>query len=73
MHIALIPLIGVLLIVAIAWYAINQLTLPPMVKTVIIVLACVILIIWVASVFGLMPGGSITIGELSHYRAMLTT
>lgn len=61
MHIALLPLIGILLIVAIAYYAINQLTLPPPVRMVIIVLACVLLILWVASVFGLMSGGVITV------------
>lgn len=72
MHIAIVPLIGVLLICAIAWYAISQMTLPPPVRMVIIVIACVILILWVASVFGLMSGGAITIGQLSFFRAMLT-
>ena len=71
MHISLIPLIGVLLIVAVAWYCINQLTLPPPVRMVIIVIACVILILWVASIFGLMPGGFITVGQLSWTRGML--
>ena len=62
MHIAIIPLLGVLLIAAIAWYAISQLTLPAPVRMVIIVIACVILILWVASVFGLMSGTGITLG-----------
>ncbi len=62
MHIAIIPLIGLLLIIGIAYYAINQIPLPPPVKMVIIVVVCCILILWVASVFGLLPGGVITIG-----------
>jgi hypothetical protein len=61
MHIAIIPLIGLLLIIAIAWYAITQLTLPPPVRMVVIVLACVILILWVASIFGLLGGGMISV------------
>lgn len=61
MHIAILPLIGLLLIIGIAWYAIQQIPLPPMVKTVIIVVVCCLLILWVASIFGLMPGGVISV------------
>lgn len=56
MHIALLPLLGLLLIIAIAWYLIQNLTLPPLVRMVVIVIACVLLILWVAQVFGLMGG-----------------
>jgi hypothetical protein len=61
MHIAIVPLIGILLIIGLAWYAISQIPLPPPVRIVIIVLACVILILWVASVFGLLGGGVISV------------
>ncbi len=52
----IIQLIGILLIVAISWYAINNLTLPPPVRMVVIVLGCVLLIVWVAGAFGLGGG-----------------
>jgi hypothetical protein len=62
MHIAIIPIIGLLLIVAIAWYAINQLTLPPPVRMIIIVIACVVCILIVADMFGVMSlGGRVSL------------
>ena len=61
MHIALIPIIGLLLIIAIAWYAINQLTLPPPVRMVIIVVACVICILVVAGMFGVVDLGGVSL------------
>jgi hypothetical protein len=62
MHIAIIPIIGLLLIVALAWYAINQLTLPPPVRMIIIVIACVICILIVADMFGVMSlGGRVSL------------
>jgi hypothetical protein len=62
MHIALIPIIGVLLIVAIAWYLLNQLSLPPPVRMVVIVVACVILILIVADMFGVFSlGGRVSL------------
>jgi hypothetical protein len=61
MHIALIPIIGLLLICAIAWYCLNQMTLPPPVRMVIIVIACVILILIVADMFGVGGMGHLSI------------
>jgi hypothetical protein len=52
----LLQLIGLLLIIAIGWYLLSVLTLPPPVRMVIIVVACVILMIWVAGIFGLGGG-----------------
>lgn len=71
MHIHLIPLIGLLLIVAIAWYAINQLSLPPPVRMIIIVVACVICILIVAQMFGVMDGAGISITRIEALRALL--
>ncbi len=53
----ILQLIGLLLVVSIAWYAISQLTLPPPVRMVVIVVCCIILILWAISAFGL--GGSL--------------
>ena len=61
MHIALIPIIGVLLIVAVCWYLLNQLTLPPPVRMVVIVVACVILILVIADMFGVGGLGHVSI------------
>jgi len=62
MHIALIPIIGLLLIIAIAWYAISQMTLPPPVRMIIIVIACVVCILVVADMFGVMSlGGHVSL------------
>ena len=60
-HIAIVPLIGLLLILAIAWYLFTQLTLPQPVRMVVIVVACMILILWVASLFGLLGGGVVSL------------
>lgn len=65
MHIHLIPIIGLLLIVAIAWYCINQLTLPAPVRMVIIVVACVICILVVAQMFGVMDFGGVSVSSIS--------
>jgi hypothetical protein len=64
MHIAILPIIGLLLIVAILWYAINQMTLPPPVKMVVIVIGCVLLILIVAQIFGVFNGAGITLSGL---------
>ncbi len=64
MHIHLIPIIGLLLIIAIVWYLINQLTLPPPVRMVIIVVACVICILIVAQMFGVMDFGGVSVSSL---------
>ncbi len=64
MHIHLIPIIGLLLIIAIVWYLINQLTLPPPVRMVIIVVACVICILIVAQMFGVMDLGGVSVSSL---------
>ena len=71
MHIHLIPIIGLLLIIAIVWYLINQLTLPPPVRMVIIVIACVICILIVAQMFGVMDLGGVSVSSLTQFRAML--
>ena len=60
-HIAIVPLIGLLLIIALAWYLFTQLTLPQPVRMVVIVVACVVLILWVASLFGVLGGGVISL------------
>ncbi len=71
MHIAIIPLLGLLLIVAIAWWAISSLSLPPPIRMIVIVVVAVLCILWVASTFGLMQGGNLTIGDLAIARALL--
>ena len=71
MHIHLIPIIGLLLIIEIVWYLINQLTLPPPVRMVIIVIACVICILIVAQMFGVMDLGGVSVSSLTQFRAML--
>lgn len=58
MHVAILPIIGLLLIIAIVWYAINQMTLPPPLRTVVIVVACVICILLVAQIFGVFGGNT---------------
>lgn len=70
MHINIVHTIGILLIIALAWGAIQYMTLPPPVKMIVIVLMFVLAILWVAETFGLFPGGSITVG-LTQFRAML--
>lgn len=72
MHINVIALIGLLLIIAIAWWAISSLSLPPPIRMIVIVVIAVLCILWVASTFGLMPSGTITIGQLPPNHAMLT-
>ncbi len=61
MHIALIPLLGLLLIVAIAYWAISQLSLPPPIRMIVIVVVAVLCILWVASAFGVIQGGILTV------------
>ncbi len=46
-------LVGILLLIAIGWYLLQNLTLPPPVRMVVIVVGCLILMLWVASAFGL--------------------
>lgn len=72
MHINIIALIGLLLIVAIAWWAINQLSLPPPIRMIVIVVVAVLCILWVAQTFGLLNGGSINIGDIATARTLLT-
>jgi len=62
MHIAIIPLLGLLLICAIAWWAISQLALPQPLRMIIIVVVAVLCILWVAQTFGVISGGVITVG-----------
>lgn len=71
MHIALIPLLGLLLICAIAWWAINYLSLPPPIKMIIVVVVAVLCIIWVAHTFGLLEGTGISVSSLSPDARML--
>ena len=48
--------IHVLLVIAIAWWAISQLTLPPPVRMVVVVLGAVLLIVWLLSLGGMGAG-----------------
>lgn len=57
----LIDLIIVCAIIGIAWYAINQIPMPPPMRVVIIVVACVIAILFLAS---LLQGGVGAFGAL---------
>jgi hypothetical protein len=59
----ILQLIGILLIIAIAWYLLQNLTLSPPVRMVVIVVGCVLLIVWVVSAFGLT--GGLGLGRLS--------
>lgn len=63
MHIAIVPLIGLLLIIAIAYWAISQITLPPPIRMIIIVVVAVLCILWVGQTFGVFSGGQITVGS----------
>lgn len=71
MHINIIALIGLLLIVAIAWWAINSLSLPPPIRMIVICVVAILCILWVAQTFGLLNGGSITIGDLPTAHPLL--
>lgn len=70
MHINVIALIGLLLIIAIAWWAISSLSLPPPIRMIVIVVIAVLCILWVASTFGLMPSGTISIGQTPAIHVM---
>lgn len=52
-----------MLIISIAWYAISQLTLPPPIRMIIIVVVAVLCILWVGQTFGVFSGGQITVGS----------
>lgn len=52
----LFELIGILLIIAIVWYMLNNIPLPPPVRMVVIVIGCIFLIVIVANMFGLSGG-----------------
>lgn len=71
MHVNIIALIGLLLIVAIAWWAISQLSLPQPIRMIVIVVVAVLCILWVAQAFGLMSGGTITIGDIAAARPLI--
>lgn len=70
MHIAILPIIGLLLIAAILWYAINQMTLPPPVRMVVIVVGCMLLILIVAQIFGVFNGAGITLSAINSGRTL---
>lgn len=62
MHIAIVPLIGLILIIAIAWWALGQFPVPEPVRWIVIAVLAVLAILWVADAFGIMRAGVIVIG-----------
>lgn len=48
---SLLVLLGVLIIVAILYWALNQLPLPPVIKTIITVLGVVLIVLWLVQAF----------------------